>query len=214
MGRQFIIFDFDGTIANTPPHISKIVDQLAGRFGYKNIKGKDIVRLLRKEKIQEIFKKFKISVFKLPFVVKRVRLELNKDIESVKPERGIKAAILKLRKMGYGLGILSSNSKVNVSRFLRKNKLDFFDFIYSGSSIFGKDKTIKNLLRKRHLKPEEIIYVGDETRDIEAARKIKIKIIAVTWGFNSKSLLKKEKPDFLVDKPSEIIRVVTNLFIN
>lgn len=211
MDRQFIIFDFDGTIANTLPHISKIIDQLAGRFGYENFSGKKVVKLLKKQKLQKFLKKLKISVFKLPFVVKRIRVELNKNIESVKPVRGIKAAILKLRKMGYGLGILSSNSKANVSRFLRKNKLDFFDFIYSESSIFGKDKAIKNLLRKRHLKPKNIIYIGDETRDIEAAKKIKVKVISVTWGFNSKKILKKENPDFLVDKPSQIIGIVTNL---
>jgi phosphoglycolate phosphatase len=53
-----------------------------------------------------------------------------------------------------------------------------------------------------------VIYVGDETRDIEAARKIQIQVIAVSWGFNSREVLAEQKPDFLISHPSQLIEVV------
>ncbi|PSB03825.1 HAD family hydrolase, partial [Merismopedia glauca] len=59
--------------------------------------------------------------------------------------------------------------------------------------------------------PAKVIYVGDETRDIEAARKSKIKAIAVCWGFNFREILAKYKPDFLIDRPSQLLEVVQHL---
>ena len=61
------------------------------------------------------------------------------------------------------------------------------------------------------LTPEEVIYVGDETRDIEASKTIPIKVIAVSWGFNSAEALAKQNPDFLIQKPSELLKVMGNL---
>jgi phosphoglycolate phosphatase-like HAD superfamily hydrolase len=66
-------------------------------------------------------------------------------------------------------------------------------------------------LRKESLNPEEVVYVGDETRDIEAAKKSQIKVIAVTWGFNSKQVLAAQNPDFLIDRPEELIKVIESL---
>jgi len=61
------------------------------------------------------------------------------------------------------------------------------------------------------LNPEEVIYVGDETRDIEASQKINIKVIVVSWGFNSRTVLAEHNPDFLIHQPQELIEVMKSL---
>jgi phosphoglycolate phosphatase-like HAD superfamily hydrolase len=66
-------------------------------------------------------------------------------------------------------------------------------------------------MKINNLSSEEVIYVGDETRDIEASKKINIKVIAVSWGFNSGEVLAKHNPDFLIHKPSELIEVLRSL---
>ena len=85
-----------------------------------------------------------------------------------------------------------------------------FDFIYSGTT-FGKSKVINKLLNQNNINPQQAIYVGDETRDIEAARKSNIRAIAVSWGFNSKELLAAQNPDFLIHQPNELIDVIGSL---
>ncbi len=60
---------------------------------------------------------------------------------------------------------------------------------------------------------EEVIYVGDETRDIEAAKKINSKVIAVSWGFNTKEALARHNPDFLIHQPSELLDVMGSLAV-
>ena len=75
------------------------------------------------------------------------------------------------------------------------------DFIYSANTLFGKDKIIKKLIKQYQLPLERTYYVGDETRDIEAAKKSNVQVVAVTWGFNSADVLARYKPDYLIDNP-------------
>jgi hypothetical protein len=42
-----------------------------------------------------------------------------------------------------------------------------------------------------------VLYVGDEVRDMEAARKASVDIAAVGWGFHSLAILADERPKFL-----------------
>ncbi|NES07303.1 MAG: HAD hydrolase-like protein, partial [Okeania sp. SIO2F4] len=81
-------------------------------------------------------------------------------------------------------------------------------FITSGTTLFGKHRAIKKYLKSENIQPEEMVYVGDETRDINAAKKAKVKAIAVTWGFNSREALSEYQPDALVEQPQELIEVI------
>ena len=51
-------------------------------------------------------------------------------------------------------------------------------------------------------------FVGDEVRDIEAGKKVGINTIAVSWGYNTKSALDKEHPDYLIDFPLELEKII------
>ena len=204
---KLIIFDFDGTIADTLDSFLEIMDNLSEEFNFKKIKRQEVNKL-KDKKPREILKNLGISMFKLPSLVKRVRLELNKEIKNVKPTVSIKPSLLKLKRK-YKLVILTSNSEENVKTFLKNNSLNLFDKIYSGSSVFGKNKLIKNILRNNKLNKDEVIYIGDEVRDIEACKKLGVKIIAVAWGYNSKRILKKNKPNFLIENPEEILKTLS-----
>jgi phosphoglycolate phosphatase len=61
------------------------------------------------------------------------------------------------------------------------------------------------MCKKHQIHHSEVIYVGDEDRDIIAAKKAKIKNIAVSWGYNSKNKLRQLNPDFLVNSPKEMV---------
>ena len=211
MSIKVIIFDFDGTVADTFEAIVDITNKLAPEFGYQPVSQQDIIRF-KKMTSREIIKYSGISLFKLPFLLKKLKLELNEMIHLLSPIIGMKDALMCLHKKGYQLGMITSNDKNNVVKFLDNNSLpDLFDFLYCGTNLFGKSKVINRFLKINCLKREEIIYVGDETRDIEAGKKSQIKVIAVSWGFNAKEALAKEKPDFLIDQPSELITVIEKL---
>lgn len=208
MTQKVIIFDFDGTIADTVDALVGIANRLAVEFGYIQITQEELA-ILRNFTSREIIKYSGISLLKIPFLLKKVKSELKNKIHEFKPIPGIREALIELQNQGYRLGIITSNSQDNVTAFLKMNELDnLFDFIYSGVTIFGKTTIINNALKQKQLKPQSVIYVGDETRDIEASKKANIKVIAVTWGFNSPEVLAKQNPDFLIDQPSELLEVM------
>ncbi len=210
MTQKVIIFDFDGTIADTVDALVSVANRLAEEFGYVQITPEEL-NLLRNLTSREIINYSGISVFRIPFLVKKVKGELKRKIPELKPIAGMKEALIDLKNADHHLGIITSNSKDNVTEFLKINELDnLFEFIYSGVTIFGKTTIINNVLRQKQIKVEEVIYVGDETRDIEASKKSNIKVVAVTWGFNSPEVLAKQKPNYLIHHPSELLEVVNN----
>lgn len=208
MTIKTIIFDFDGTIADTYQTLITITNNLANEFGYAQISPEELLEL-KQLSSREILRKSKISWIKIPFLLKRGQAELNKLVVTLKPINGIEKSLEKLKERGYYLGIITSNSYENVQGFLENNQLkNIFDFIYPSIPLFRKHNAIKKFINKHGFKPEEVIYVGDETRDIEAARKCKVKIASVSWGFSDKFLLEQYNPDFLLDCPKELLTML------
>ena len=203
-----VIFDFDGTIADTFSTITKLFNSKAKEFGLDKLTSKEI-ESIRNMGLKELFKKYGVNLIKAPFIAKKIRQDLGSRITDIKSFPNIKKILLKLNMKGYQLGILSSNSKENIEKFLKTNGLEIFDFIHSEKNLFRKGKALNTLLKQHKLNPESVIYLGDEVRDIDAAKENGLKVISVTWGFNKKEILKKNKPDYLVDKPEEILKILT-----
>ena len=88
---------------------------------------------------------------------------------------------------------------------------NLFSFIYTERTLFSKDKALNKFIKRNNLIPEQVMYVGDETRDIEASKKINVKVVAVSWGFNSEEALARQNPDFLINKPSELVDLIGSL---
>jgi len=204
------VFDFDGTIANSIPVSIKVLQKLAQEDFNKKIDDK-LVSELRDKPIPEVFKELGISIVKLPFIAMRARKELNKQISHLKPIRGMRTVLSYLKSQGQILGILSSNSKESIEMFLSENEIEDFDFVYSNSKVFGKASSLKKILKEYKCQNNEVVYLGDEIRDIEAAKSVGMSVISVTWGVNSKEKLIGYKPDFLVESPSEIIDIYKNM---
>lgn len=211
MTIKVIFFDFDGTIADTLNAFVNITNRLAVGFGYQPISPEEITHL-KNLSSRQIIKQSGIPILKFPFLISKIKSELNSEIQTIKAFPGIKETLIELRSQVDRIGILSSNSKDNIAAFLEINDLHhLFDFIYTEAAIFSKSRAIKKILVQEKVKPEESIYIGDETRDIEAAKRSQVKAIAVTWGFNSKEILAAQNPDLLVERPSELVDAIASL---
>jgi len=203
-----IIFDFDGVIGNTIEEIKNIVVGLYEEFRHEKAKPEEIQKFIGKGVIQ-VIKELKVPMVKLPYFERRIRQDLIKRIDKIKIFKGIKKVLGQIKKNGYRLGILSSNSQENLHYIFKKNDIDFFDFIYSGSSFFGKGKVLAKLLKKESLDHKKTIYIGDELRDVQAAKQNKVSVIAVGWGYNKEKLLKEENPDYFAKKPKDILKIIS-----
>ena len=200
---KLILFDFDGTIADTIELGVPIFNELAKKHNFLGIKNIDE---LRNVTLREFFKNHEVPKLKFPFYFKEFLKELHKQIDKVQVYDEMDDVVKKLNK-NYKLGIVSSNSKENIKKFLKINDLEFcFDFVYNYSLLFGKAQIFKKIMRLKKLDKKDLVYIGDELRDIEASKKAGIDIISVTWGFNNKEILMKKNPTFIADKPKDILK--------
>lgn len=202
-----IIFDFDGTIADTMSEMIRIYNENHRKFGVKPVSD-DELGSLRAQGPYDIMKELKISTLKLPLIMFRLKRVLRRRIPGIEPCTNMVNLIHSLKENGYRLGILSSNSVENIRLFLQRNGLDCFDFIHSSSNVFGKHRGLARIIKKSGVSEENLIYIGDEIRDIEATDRVGVPIIAVSWGYNSPESLKRYAPDYFAESPEDILRIV------
>lgn len=208
---NFVYFDFDGTLADSFAQGIEIANYLAPKYNFQTV-DKSKIEYYRSLSAQELIKEFKVPLIKIPFLAPVFKIELNKRINTLKPFSGI-SKLLKTLSSKYYIGILTSNSVDNVQIFLKNhNLIDYISDIRSEFHLFGKHNSLKKIISKHKISKDRIIYVGDETRDIEASKKIGIKIIAVNWGFNSEKALRKYNPDKIANSTNDIVDFIDEYF--
>ncbi len=192
-----IIFDFDGTLADTFDQQVKLIKEIRPETSQKEI------NRFREVGAMALVKEMKLPLSQLIAMTNKISLRHEEVVKKAKAFTGIKSLIADLRKKKVRVEVLTSNRSKNVKIWLEDNGI-VVDKVIGGIGIFGKDKKLKTL-------KGDFIYVGDEIRDIEACRKVGVKIIAVSWGFNSKKALMKAKPDYLVERVTDLRKLFLRL---
>jgi len=205
--KLFLVFDFDGTLIESFDYLIHVFNDLADTYNYKKIVP-DQHEYIRGLSLFQISKEYGVTWYKLPFVAKKARALMKQQIPNLNPVSGIKEMLQALDASGYCLGILTSNSVENVELFLHKHDLNMFSVICSESGVFNKHHIFGKLKKQLNLAGNKLIYVGDEIRDIDAARKGGVRIISVSWGHNNRDALVKNKPDAIIDSPEQLINTV------
>lgn len=209
---KVVIFDFDGVIADSLSyHFKKMVDIAKEDFGLKENDEK-ILNEIRSKSYFQLMKTFKISWVKIPKILRLINQaqeEVYKNIEKIKIFPGIKETLIKLKKRKKRLFILSSNLEKTIKKFIQLNKIDFFDKVYCQANLLGKAYQLKKIIKENKLNKKDVVYIGDEIRDVEASKKAGIKVISVSWGFQKGEVLKKHGADFIVKKPLDILKIVS-----
>lgn len=209
---DYLVLDFDGTIADTLQMALAVYNTIAPEYNFLPA-GDEEIELFRTKKPQELLRTYGISKLKLLTLTLRIRKEMGRHIPEMKLFEGMDAALSEIRNAGCRIGVLTSNSVENVRAFLEVNLLGHLvDFVYSGRSLFGKEKIIRKMLLREQIDAGRVVYAGDETRDIEACQAAGIPIIAVSWGLNRRELLASLSPDLITDTPAELPGCVKKAF--
>lgn len=205
MNPRLMLFDFDGTLADSFDETVAAANRLASEFGYDPFDERAFARL-KERGARQLLRDSGIPLRRIPSWIRRMRGEVRRSIVRILPPPGVDDALRALTKTNVTLGIVTSNSRESVDLFLRiRGWQDRFEHIACGSTLFGKSRLILRLLKNSGAAPTETCYVGDEVRDIEAARRAGVISVAVTWGFNTRKLLADVRPDHLIDTPGELL---------
>lgn len=209
MAYRTVIFDFDGTLADTLEESRRIYNHLAPEYNLREVTSEELPDL-RHFSLLELLGHLNIPKRRVPSLLSRGTALMRGNITRLPLIPGIGDILPEMRDRAEAFGILTSNATANVDLFLRAHGLrEHFDFISSTSKLTGKSKHLRAIRKTFSVREEEMLYVGDEIRDIRAAKKAGIAIAAVTWGFNSPESLRAEDPEHLVHAPAELLGLVS-----
>lgn len=201
--EQHLIFDFDGTIADSFDIFVDALESVMQRP--KRLSSKEIADL-RGRPTREIIAYLGIKKWQIPRLAVKGRRAVAERMGEVGLFADMPAVILDLQHLGYHLYIVSTNEEEVIRNVLKRNGLEeAFEAIYASASLFGKAKKLKSLQKKRGIPATQCVYIGDESRDIEAARQVGMRSIAVEWGYATPAALASHHPDVQVSKPKDLI---------
>jgi HAD superfamily hydrolase (TIGR01549 family) len=203
-----LVFDFDGTIADTLGETRLIFNRIAPDYGIRQVDEHELDHL-RHLSLKDLLAHLKIPKRRVPALISRGTSMMRGNITQLQLIAGMPEVLVELRRHVQSFGILTSNTTANVDLFLRTHGLrEQFDFISSTSKLTGKAKHLRAIRKTFSLGNDELLYIGDELRDVKASQKADVPVAAVSWGFNSRQSLAASKPTYLFDRPSDFLSLL------
>jgi phosphoglycolate phosphatase len=207
MKYKLVIFDFDGTLADSYPWFLSVFEDLSKRYRLPALEMTDLEKL-RSLDVSQILKEYKIPLWKVAVIGNHLKKLMNSQIDKICLVSGMQSVIEMLQKQEIKLAVVTSNSEKNVRQVLGPQNISYFDFIESGVSMFGKKNKFQKILKKTGIPAYETLSIGDEVRDLKSAHEAQIPFGAVTWGYTDLKTLQKHSPEEVFDNPQQILEAV------
>lgn len=200
---RLLIFDFDGTLADSFPHFVAHIRQVVEHFGLRRI-GPEALDDLRGRSAAEVIAYLGIPAWKVPLVARYVRRLMTADAARISLFPGAHETLQRLANRGVRLAVVSSNTEANIRVIFGPESARLIDVYECGAALFGKATKFRKVLRLTKVPRSQALAIGDETRDLEAAVRAGIAFGAVSWGYTKTAALKAHSPAFVFGHLQEI----------
>lgn len=205
--NKCVVFDFDGTLADTEGFLRHIYSDIAREKKWVALDRKKF-RNLFTASIWDAALWARFRPWRLAHLVNQSRLRLQARSDEIAVFPGMKEVIKKLDKDGFDIYALSRNWQSTVQLVVDKNGLGSVVHVMEKPGFFSKHKSVRKLLEQKNYQKDVTWMVGDEVRDLYAAKRAGVPFIAVTWGFQDQKTLKTFKPSAIAKKPEDILKIV------
>ena len=206
MPYALAIFDLDGTLVDSFPWFLRTINDVADRFGFRRVRDEDIEGL-RHASTREILSRLEVPVWKLPAIARYARRLKGEAASEISLFAGAAVMLQQLAKNGVQLALVTSDSEANARQKLGGSAALFTHF-ECAASLFGKAAKFRRVVRRAGVAPQKVISIGDEVRDIEAARAAGIACGAVCWGYAAPAALRALGPDLIFEEIDDIAPVL------
>ena len=214
MKPQLIIFDFDGTLADTTAAILKTYRMAIKSIGAErrtDTQCQATIGLPLKEGFRQLYPDFADE--QLDNCVNNYRRIFNENKKNLVPELypGVKDTLGKLAAMGIRMTIASSRSRESLIEFCDENGItQYFDMILGADDVTHakpNPEPVLITLERMNVGCENALVVGDMPVDIEMGRGAGCETVGVTYGNSSIDSLKAANPGQMIDKFSDILEI-------
>jgi phosphoglycolate phosphatase len=206
MPYSLAIFDLDGTLADSFPWFLRTINDVADRFGFRRVADEDIEGL-RHASSREILSRLEVPLWKLPAIARHARRLKAEAAAEISLFAGVDAMLRTLAGDGVQLALVTSDSEANAREKLG-DAAALFTHFDCAASLFGKPAKFRRVIRRAGAALDQVISIGDEVRDIEAARTVGIACGAVCWGYAAPAALRAHAPDYTFERMDEIADVL------
>jgi phosphoglycolate phosphatase len=103
---KYVIFDFDGTVADSKELAFDLLNELSEKYGFRKITREEANSLMLLS-MKERLKSLHISVVQLPFMVLELKKNYAKILPYIKPFSGIKEVLVSLKRQNIRTAMIS-----------------------------------------------------------------------------------------------------------
>ena len=206
---DLVVFDFDGTLADSLTWFRTALSDVIEKHGLTPICA-ERAEALRGMAPKAIMDELGIPTWKLPFIAADVRARAAENVDRITLFDGIAELLIELRASGTMIAVVSSNGEDAIRQVLGPELTAHISHFACGAALFGKAAVFRRVVRKAGTTPARSLCIGDEVRDIDAAREAGCDCGAVTWGFATREILEASEPDHAFAFPHEIARCVAS----
>ena len=208
-----ILFDFDGTLADTEAGIVDTFKATLERMG-ENVLSTEAIKStigLPLARQFEMLAHFSPEKVKQATDTYRIIFQ-TVGIAGITLFDGVKEALTRLRQSGYILGVVSSRHMLSLLQICDLQGItEYFTTIY-GVDRVNRPKpapdTVLLALKELGISREDSLVVGDTVFDLLMGRNAGCRTCGVTYGNQSREQLLNESPDYLVDSLLELCDIV------
>lgn len=210
---RLLIFDLDGTVADTLEAIREAVNLTMRRFGWPE-RTYDEVRLAVGNGARKIVERsMPKDCTSDPALVDRALAEYDAlygqtYLHTDRCYPGIPETVAELKKRGFRLAMLSNKQDPYVrSLAAQLFPAGTFDLVRGQTDKPKKpDPTVPlEFIAALHLQPSRCVMIGDSSVDIQTGKNAGMLTVGCSWGFRPRSSLEEAGADYIVDRPEELL---------
>lgn len=218
MTYKGIIFDLDGTLADTLTDIASSMNRVLQERGYPVHPVDDYKHLIGRG-LENLVTSSLPKDYRLPSITTACLASFIEDYRDnclvhTHLYPGIESLLFRLQAMGLKLAVFS-NKADDLTRIIVKSLMPDISF----SKIIGArpdypkkpDPSGARLISDfLNILPEQMIYMGDSDVDMLTARGAGMFAVGVLWGFRTKEELLLNGADHLLSDPNELMALLEN----
>jgi phosphoglycolate phosphatase len=203
MRYSLVIFDLDGTLADSFPWFLGSLNDVADAFRLRRIPEHEI-EPLRHADVRDILARLGVPRWKVPMIARHLRQLKTAHLADIALFPGVDPMLRTLRDGGVTLTLVSSDNESNAKTLLGKENAALFSDYDCSAALFGKVAKFRRVMKRARVAPASVLAIGDEARDLEAARAAGIDFAAVTWGYTAPEKLRSLAPTLIFEQIEDI----------
>ncbi len=214
-----VIFDLDGTLADTMPDLQTAMNNMLSRLGYKPRTRADLLKAINNGAREFVRRSLPRDVQGVDFILESA-VDVYEDeyskcyLEKTAPYGEIEALLMNLKSMGVKISVLSNKQDAFVKDIIGKlfdKKL--FNQIQGQDKLPTKPNPLSTLAiaKSMGVKPSRCLFIGDSDVDMETAKNAGMRSVGVCWGYRSQDVLENAGADFIAKTPNDICDIINSL---